>query len=110
MLSLVRRAALPLGWYYAVTLALPLANGAGELGAAFVEHAVVVVVVPPALIVSAYAVLQVARACRKWTHECHDYLRRCRASRNAMSSASPAKERSANALFLRRNKSASDAR
>jgi hypothetical protein len=41
-----RRTALPLAAYYAVTLGLPLANGAGGSGAAFVHHAVVVLVVP----------------------------------------------------------------
>jgi hypothetical protein len=41
-----RRAALPLGWYYAVTLALPLANGAARSGDAFFNHALVVLVVP----------------------------------------------------------------
>jgi hypothetical protein len=45
-----RRAALPLGWYYAVTLALPIANGATQAGAAFVGHALIVLVVPPILI------------------------------------------------------------
>ena len=44
-----RRAGTPLACYYAVTLALPLANGAG--GSAFLEHALVVFAVPPALIV-----------------------------------------------------------
>jgi hypothetical protein len=48
-----RRAALPLGWYYAVTLALPIANGATLTDRAFVEHAVVVLAVPLALIVVA---------------------------------------------------------
>ena len=45
-----RRAALPLAWYYAVTLGLPLANGAAQTGAAFVNHAIVVLVAPPMLI------------------------------------------------------------
>ncbi len=45
-----RRAALPLGWYYIVTLGLPLANGAAQSGAAFVNHAVLVFAVPPILI------------------------------------------------------------
>jgi hypothetical protein len=45
-----RRTALPLGWYYAVTLALPLANGAGHAGSTFVGHALVVLVLPPVLI------------------------------------------------------------
>ena len=45
-----RRAATPLAWYYAVTLALPVANGAAHAGAAFVEHALVVLVFPPVLV------------------------------------------------------------
>jgi hypothetical protein len=48
-----RRTAVPLAAYYAVTLVLPLANGAGRSGAAFVDHALVVLVIPPALIVLA---------------------------------------------------------
>jgi predicted outer membrane lipoprotein len=38
-------------WYYAVTLALPLANGAAQAGALFVEHALVVLVFPLGLVV-----------------------------------------------------------
>ena len=60
-----RRAALPLGWYYAVTLALPFANGAAQSGAAFVKHALVVLVVPPVLIVLACAIRTVAHACAR---------------------------------------------
>jgi hypothetical protein len=45
-----RRAALPLASYYAVALALPLANGASRSGT-FLGHALVVLVVPPALII-----------------------------------------------------------
>ena len=48
-----RRVALPLACYYAVTIVLPLANGAGQAGSAFVEHALLVLVVPPVLIVLA---------------------------------------------------------
>lgn len=44
-----QRASTPLAFYYAVTLALPLANGAA--GPSFFEHAIVVLTVPPALIV-----------------------------------------------------------
>ena len=51
-----RRTALPLLSYYAVTLALPLANGAAESGPAFVEHALVVLVVPPIVIALVCAV------------------------------------------------------
>ena len=50
-----RRTALPLASYYAVTLAVPLANGAAHSGAAFVEHALTVLVVPPIIIVLACA-------------------------------------------------------
>jgi hypothetical protein len=45
-----RRMTLPLAWYYAITLALPLANGAAQVGDAFVEHALAVLAVPPILI------------------------------------------------------------
>jgi hypothetical protein len=51
-----RRTALPLAAYYAVTLALPLANGAGRSGAAFFQHALVVLGVPPIVIIAACAV------------------------------------------------------
>jgi hypothetical protein len=50
------RTALPLASYYAVTLAVPLANGATRSGRAFVEHALFVLVVPAILIVLAAAV------------------------------------------------------
>jgi hypothetical protein len=50
-----RRAAPPLAWYYAITLVLPIAHGAALAGAAFGEHALVVLVLPPALIVFACA-------------------------------------------------------
>jgi hypothetical protein len=49
--SALRHAAVPLAAYYAVTLALPLANGAAIAGAPFVAHAVMVLVVPPVAIV-----------------------------------------------------------
>jgi hypothetical protein len=47
-----RRTALPLASYYAVTLALPLANGAAQSDA-FVEHALIVLSVPPVAIILA---------------------------------------------------------
>jgi hypothetical protein len=56
-----RQAAPPLACYYAVTLALPLANGAAQAGAAFVEHARVVIVLPPVLILLAWATRQIMR-------------------------------------------------
>ena len=48
-----RRAAPPLAWYYAITLALPLANGAAQAGAVFMEHALIVLLLPPVLLVLA---------------------------------------------------------
>ena len=57
-----RRVAPPLAWYYAVTLALPLANGAAQAGAAFVEHALIVLILPPVLIVLASVTREMARA------------------------------------------------
>jgi hypothetical protein len=65
-----RRAALPLSWYYIVTLVLPLANGAAQSGGVFASHAVVVLVVPPIVIMCACAIqkmrtcLRSGRACR----------------------------------------------
>lgn len=56
-----RRTALPMASYYAVTLALPLANGAASSGG-FVEHALFVLVVPPVGIVLACAGYTVAHA------------------------------------------------
>jgi exosortase K len=55
-----RRAALPLASYYAVTLGLPVANGAAD-SVGFVGHALVVLVVPPAVILLWCAVGAVAR-------------------------------------------------
>jgi hypothetical protein len=56
-----RRTALPLASYYAVTLAVPLANGAAQSGA-FVEHALAVLVVPPVAIILACTVHTIAHA------------------------------------------------
>jgi hypothetical protein len=50
-----RRTALPLAAYYAVTLAVPLANGAAQSGA-FVEHALAVFVVPLVAVIAACAI------------------------------------------------------
>jgi hypothetical protein len=60
-----RRTALPLAAYYAITLAVPLANGAARSGAAFVAHAVVVLVVPPAMILLASALRYCSRSAIK---------------------------------------------
>ena len=61
-----RRVALPLASYYGVTLALPLANGA-TLSGAFMEHALVVLVVPPIAIILGCGVHTIAHAlARLW--------------------------------------------
>lgn len=59
-----RRTAVPLAAYYTVTLALPLANGAARSGSAFIQHALVVLVVPPAIVVLACIGSTVKRSCR----------------------------------------------
>ena len=56
------RTALPLAAYYGVTLALPLLNGAGRSGAAFVQHAVIVLAVPPILVLLICAIHAMAQA------------------------------------------------
>jgi hypothetical protein len=61
-----RRVALPLASYYAVTLAVPLANGAAPSGA-FMEHALMVLVVPPVAIVLGCAVHTIAHTLARLT-------------------------------------------
>jgi exosortase K len=56
-----RRVLLPLAWYYAVTLVIPIANGASLSDASFVKHALVVLVLPVVLIVAACAIREIAR-------------------------------------------------
>ena len=56
-----RRLAAPLAWYYGITVGLPLANGAAAAGAAFVQHALVVLLLPPLLVVMAFAVTDILR-------------------------------------------------
>jgi hypothetical protein len=56
-----RRAALPLVCYYAITLGLPLINGAGKAGPRFLNHAFVVLVVPIVLVALVSAVCAMAR-------------------------------------------------
>ena len=62
-----RRVALPLASYYAVTLALPLANGAAP-SSAFMEHALVVLVAPPIAIIFGCAVHATAHALARPLH------------------------------------------
>ena len=64
VIGALRRMAVPLAAYYAITLALPLANGAARSGAAFGNHAMVVLVLPVTLIVLACVVREIARAAR----------------------------------------------
>ena len=61
IVAALRRAAVPLAAYYAVTLALPLANGAASTGARFAVHAVIVLVVPPLAVVLVCGVFAMAR-------------------------------------------------
>lgn len=51
-----RPLAVPLAAYYAVTLAIPLANGAAQAGGTFAWHALIVLGVPPLLILLGCAV------------------------------------------------------
>jgi len=62
-----RRAALPLGCYYTVTLLLPLANGAGRSGDAFVSHAGAVIGVPLLIVVFLGTLGACARAWVRWS-------------------------------------------
>ena len=65
LVGTARRAALPLAAYYFVTLALPVANGATLSGAAFMEHALVVLVVPPILVLLGCALRAIVRNVRR---------------------------------------------
>lgn len=59
-----RRVALPLAAYYAVTVVIPLANGAAHGGAGFARHTLVVLLVPPILVVVAGVYCLIARVIR----------------------------------------------
>ena len=61
-----RRTALPLAAYYAVTLALPLANGAGRSGAAFVRHGMVVLAVPPVVVLLICGIHTIAQGATRY--------------------------------------------
>jgi hypothetical protein len=69
-----RRASVPLCCYYAITLALPVANGAAKAGITFVEHALVVLVVPPILIVLVCTAHAIGRRCM---HGVRRLIQRC---------------------------------
>jgi hypothetical protein len=57
-----RRIALPLAVYYSVTVGIPLANGAGQSGAMFMRHTLVVLIVPPLVVVLVCTAHMLARA------------------------------------------------
>jgi len=48
---IARRLATPLFWYYAITIVIPIANGAAS-NRDFAEHALVVLVLPVALVLA----------------------------------------------------------
>jgi hypothetical protein len=52
---------MPLAWYCVITLGLPIANDAAAAGRAFVRHATVVLVLPPLLVVMAFAAIDILR-------------------------------------------------
>jgi hypothetical protein len=56
-----RRTAVPLVSYYAITLGVPIANGAATTRGAFLEHSVVVLLVPPFTIALVAAGREAAR-------------------------------------------------
>jgi hypothetical protein len=66
--SLIRilwRWSLPLACYYAVTLVVPVANGAARQGVVFASHALIVLVFPLLLMVIACALGTFAEMCRR---------------------------------------------
>jgi exosortase K len=76
MNHLLRRVTVPLAAYYAVTLGVPLANGAARSGAHFVDHALVVIVVPLLVLALACAVHKTVLALTGVvSHRYYDYDR-----------------------------------
>jgi len=65
-----RRAALPLFWYYALTIGVPIANGSAG-GEGFVMHAALVLTLPLLLVAAAgatrRAIAAIAMDCRRRT-------------------------------------------
>jgi exosortase K len=57
----VRRVAMPLGFYYGIALVVPLANGAAARSELFRMHALVVLVLPPAVILLAWTTREIGR-------------------------------------------------
>jgi hypothetical protein len=65
VMGALRRAGFPLLSYYLMTVLVPLANGAGNTGKAFVEHVAVVVLIPPTLVLATAFVRHVWRRCER---------------------------------------------
>jgi exosortase K len=61
MTATFRRARVPLVSYYVVTVVLPLANGSGNSGRAFIEHLAFVVLAPPTLIALGFILAHIFR-------------------------------------------------
>ena len=62
IVSVSRRVLLPLVWYYVVTVAIPIGNGASLSDAVFVKHALIVLVLPVMLIALACTARALGRA------------------------------------------------
>lgn len=60
-----RRASVPLAAYYAVTLVLPVANGAARSEAVFVKHALVVILIPLLAVALGGAIHAIYARCRR---------------------------------------------
>jgi len=73
-----RRTAVPLFCYYVVTLGLPIVNGADLAGTAFVEHALVVLALPPVLIALMWITHEMSRRC---VHRVRRLISRARVKR-----------------------------
>ena len=58
----LHRLTLPLAAYYAITLGIPILNGAARSGTAFLDHALVVLVVPPTIILLGCVLHTIVRA------------------------------------------------
>ena len=57
----------PLFWYFVITVAVPLANGAASGGKVFVEHTLFVLAVPLVLVALAAGGRELVRALRRPT-------------------------------------------
>jgi exosortase K len=78
-----RSMAAPLMWYYAITIVIPLLNGAAASGLPFVEHTLFVLILPLLFFALAALCMLSIHACtsRKLTRSCGLPWLRCRAVR-----------------------------